>query len=646
MRGVKGFWFVSVMVGFLVLLLAGCQGMSPGVPSSAVVKAELQQVEVVAGTDDAVIEVQQGQEVSFTIKLWATDNISNQYTEDGPAKASIPTLYEIQSGGTVSTGNPSQDYAFWSKGGQGQVGPVTWQGAPTPYQVTAWAKAATGAPPGDYTIRIQPTLKNNEDLPGGHKLNDNTPDTLIIRVKASELPTPPLTITAPDDITVEGNTAGGATNVSLGEPTVSGGKPPYTIGNNAPPVFPLGETTVTWTVTDAADNTASDTQKVTVVDTTPPEGSITINGGAQYTNSTAVTLKLLATDNVGVTGYRVANGADASGGTTVSVGPTTDFSANISWTLPSEDGEKTVAVQYCDAAGNWSPNYTDTIILDETPPTLTWGTPDPAPNASGWNNTSVSIPFETSDNLSGVASASSESPLVFDTEGKNQTKTVTVTDNAGNSATFTSQSVNIDKTPPVVTVDLPDTGKGKGVYLLNEVVSATWTATDSLSGFNGSTTTGSIPLDTSSVGTKTLTIDAGTAVDLAGNESAAVQVPYSVRYDFCGIRPPINPDGTSIFKLGSTVPVKFQLKDAKGNFVSSATARIYVTKISNNVTGTEVEVEAVSTSAATTGNLFRYDPTDNQYIFNLSTKNLSTGTWKIRIALDDGTNQFVNISLR
>jgi len=67
-------------------------------------------------------------------------------------------------------------------------------------------------------------------------------------------------------------------------------------------------------------------------------------------------------------------------------------------------------------------------------------------------------------------------------------------------------------------------------------------------------------------------------------------------------------------------------------------------KISNGSNGTEME--AVSTAAATTGNLFRYSSDGNQYIFNLNTKPLSTGTWQIRIELDDGTSQYVNISLK
>ncbi len=120
-------------------------------------------------------------------------------------------------------------------------------------------------------------------------------------------------------------------------------------------------------------------------------------------------------------------------------------------------------------------------------------------------------------------------------------------------------------------------------------------------------------------------------------------------YGFGGILPPINEDGSSVFKLGRTIPVKFQLLDDQGNFVTDAVANIFVKKVSN---GTSGEIAAVSTAAATTGNLFRYDSSSNQYIFNLSTKlplngvDWSTGTWEIRIELDDGMSYNVEIGLK
>lgn len=116
------------------------------------------------------------------------------------------------------------------------------------------------------------------------------------------------------------------------------------------------------------------------------------------------------------------------------------------------------------------------------------------------------------------------------------------------------------------------------------------------------------------------------------------------RYVYGGVLQPINADGSSIFKLGRTVPVKFQLTDVQGNFITDAVANIYLAKVSDSGTGTEMEAE--STSAATEGNLFRYDAGGNQYIFNLDTKPLSAGTWQIRIALDDGTSKYALMTLR
>jgi len=84
----------------------------------------------------------------------------------------------------------------------------------------------------------------------------------------------PPEITAPPDTTVECNEAGGASGVGLGEPTVSDNEDAegdLVVQNDATEPFPLGPTTVEWQGTDTGGLTDSDTQTVTVVDTTDPD---------------------------------------------------------------------------------------------------------------------------------------------------------------------------------------------------------------------------------------------------------------------------------------------------------------------------------------------------------------------------------------
>ncbi|MEM7163191.1 MAG: HYR domain-containing protein, partial [Bacteroidota bacterium] len=79
------------------------------------------------------------------------------------------------------------------------------------------------------------------------------------------------TITCPTDVTVD-TEAGlcSASNVTLGTPTTADNCSVANVSNDAPATFPLGTTTVTWTVTDGSGNTASCTQDVTVEDNEDP----------------------------------------------------------------------------------------------------------------------------------------------------------------------------------------------------------------------------------------------------------------------------------------------------------------------------------------------------------------------------------------
>src|SRR5690606_2323122 len=95
-----------------------------------------------------------------------------------------------------------------------------------------------------------------------------------VTVVDTELPT----ITCPADLTDVSADAGScdATGVNLGAPVVADNCIDFTYTNDAPASFPVGTTVVTWTVTDASNNTATCTQNVTVVDTELP----TITGRA------------------------------------------------------------------------------------------------------------------------------------------------------------------------------------------------------------------------------------------------------------------------------------------------------------------------------------------------------------------------------
>jgi len=116
------------------------------------------------------------------------------------------------------------------------------------------------------------------------------------------------------------------------------------------------------------------------------------------------------------------------------------------------------------------------------PPTITWDNPSPAPNAYGWNNTPVQLSFTAEAHPSGTTFSTPGSPLQFNAEGSNQTQQVTVSDQFGRSAIFTSPAVNIDWTAPVTTSTMAGTVAPGVTAVYTTPVQVTLTATDSLSG--------------------------------------------------------------------------------------------------------------------------------------------------------------------
>ncbi len=113
-------------------------------------------------------------------------------------------------------------------------------------------------------------------------------------------------VSAPDDVRAECTSPDG-TPVNLGSPIVGDecDENP-SISNDAPPLFPLGTTTVNWLATDADGNQGQDTQSVLVEDTTPPQAFC--NSPATITPPDApISFTATATDTCGTADARIVS---------------------------------------------------------------------------------------------------------------------------------------------------------------------------------------------------------------------------------------------------------------------------------------------------------------------------------------------------
>ena len=243
--------------------------------------------------------------------------------------------------------------------------------------------------------------------------------------KIAVVDTTPPSIQAPETVQIEA-TSPLKNIVELGEVTASDFIGIDSVTNDAPEVFPVGETLVTWTAIDLAGLSSTDTQIVRVVDTTPPKISIpkmiTVEATSQDQN--VIELEgIYADDLVGVTS--ITNDAPD----VFPFGLTT-----ITWAASDEAGNV--------ATGSQQISVVDTTVPSIVPPS------DIEQEASSVHNNLVNLGKPQATDLVSVTSVTNDAPEVFPL---GQTiVTWTVADSSGNTATAT-QTISIkDTTPPTI----------------------------------------------------------------------------------------------------------------------------------------------------------------------------------------------------
>jgi hypothetical protein len=237
-----------------------------------------------------------------------------------------------------------------------------------------------------------------------------------------------------------------ATNVALGTPVTGDNCGVASVTNNAPASYPVGSTTVTWTVTDIHGNSTTTTQVVTVTDNQAP--TVLVQN---------ITVYLDASGNVSITPAQINNGStDNCGIATVTLDKTSFNCSNV--------GANTVNLTVTDIHGNSATVAATVTVVDAIKPTVN----TPAAQVFCQNTTaSYTVPAITVSDNCGIASvsyvitgATSRTGSGLNASGAfavgNSTITWTVTD-VNNNVTVVSVPVTVNPAPTAtISVSTPD----------------------------------------------------------------------------------------------------------------------------------------------------------------------------------------------
>jgi hypothetical protein len=269
----------------------------------------------------------------------------------------------------------------------------------------------------------------------------------------------------------------------------------------------------------------------------------------------------------------------------------------------------------------------------------------PAPDQNGWYREAVTISLAVHDvyylggatstyyNVDGTGWQSGTSIPV--TGDGTHTVQYYSQDSVGDVESTHTVQIQIDGTAPTVSFNT-GTCPSSPVILNSTIGPAVWTASDNANGSGLATAaTGSIPLDTSTVGQHSVSTPVPS--DVAGNVGTAATCTYSVIYNFKGYFAPVsNPPAWNTNNSGSAVPMKFSLTGNQGLGVlasgSPTSQQVSCT--------TKAGIGSPTPTTMAAGTTFSYDPKSDQYSYTWKTDTSWKGTCRVFTAtLNDNTQR-------
>ena len=454
------------------------------------------------------------------------------------------------------------------------------------------------------------------------------------------------TITCPANVSATTNSGCTATGVNLGTPATSDNCTVASISNDHPSTtYPVGTTTVIWTVKDGSGNTATCTQTVTVTDNINPTITCPAN--------------VATTTNTGCTATGVNLGTPTTGDNCTVASVTNDAPAAFPL------GNTTVTWTVKDGAGNTASCTQTVTVTDNINPTITCPAAVAATTNSGCTATGVNLGTPTTADNCTVASVTNDAPAAFPLG--TTTVTWTVTDGSGNTATCTQTVTVTDNINPTITcpanvaattnTGCTATGVNLGTPVTADnctVASVTnnhpsttyplgtttviWTVTDG----SGNTATCSQTVTVTDNINPTITCPANVAATTnTGCTATGVNLGTPTTADNCTVASVTNDHPSTTYPLGTTT-VKWTVTDGSGNTATCNQTVTVTDNINPTITCPAPVAATTNTGCTATGvNLGKPTASDNCTVASVTNNHPSTtyplGTTTVTWTVTDGS---------